>query len=402
MAAPVLVNDAFVLRECETILGTPAGSSLSEQTMRMIAAKVLPDDQLFHPRSSDRIRRMVWQGQSLDWLLYLTRKRYRDHCQHQFKVGILGWYLLGTNISREETLRQFFARKLGCEAAIVDRAWWIASLLHDHAYPIAHVFRMLPVIGSRRESESGLVKLFKVYEGFYDEHLVNLFRDGGETTRRLLKEWLFCLFTDSELTRLLQNEQSTYDHGIWAAANILAGMRREGWPFFKVRGSPRKCGEDRQCGNELRKPNAVCPAAKDDHYGSGIFCLKQALRAIAIHNLGSYRPVTCADDPIGFLLILCDELQEWNRQTMVGYEADSEASFIELDGIVADDGIRRFEPTLQVRFQYDADKIKKSDWDYGVFYESKKEAFSRLGFVGECNPNGISLEVKIPFNGRMA
>jgi hypothetical protein len=95
---------------------------------------------------------------NIDWLLHLSKKRYRDHASHQLFVGALGWFLLHCLLPSpspkatdggDQTLKQWIAKRLELSEEDVEVAWWVSSLLHDHAYPLAHMLQVPPSLVSK-------------------------------------------------------------------------------------------------------------------------------------------------------------------------------------------------------------------------------------------------------------
>ena len=125
------------------------------------------------------------------------------------------------------------AEKLGfVNEKSIEKSWWIASLLHDHAYPLSHLFSTMPVIGLNTNYNKSFSELYNAYN-LYDDELAKIFKaDKPQQAEDLLKKYLYCFFNDEELSNLFNNKNNLNDHGIWGAVNIIAHMVTSGWPFF--------------------------------------------------------------------------------------------------------------------------------------------------------------------------
>lgn len=107
--------------------------------------------------STTRIDRFVQDNKCLDWILTLTNKRYRNHYEHQFNVGALGWFLLNTEVKTNYTLKDICIEE-GWDEKELKESWWIASLLHDYAYPISHLLRSSFSMGMFSNTEFDVTK----------------------------------------------------------------------------------------------------------------------------------------------------------------------------------------------------------------------------------------------------
>lgn len=125
--------------------------------------------------------------------------------------------------------------------------------------------------------------------------------------------------------------------------------------------------------------------------------IKEALTAISLHNQTEIK-INFKDNPIAFLLVLCDSLQEWGRTIIVENEPKTE-----LDNIVLnlhnrkenDRDIYSFPETLKVGFYFhNTEVLKKTQWDYNIFINSITQNLGRLNLDG-YNPKTIKVEVSI-------
>ena len=415
----------------------------------------------------ERLHLMFGKCQYLDWLLYLTRKRYRDHSQHQFYTGVLGWFFLNTQLQdrmlkqylTNRMLRQYLTeiKKKDTNGNIIEKGWWIASLLHDHAYPLVHLLSIMPAIGFRADPDR-LKSLLSLYDDLYGIEIIEMIevlcdepaQNHAQLLRDELTKYLSCFFDRKELEKLVM-DNNLYNHGVWSAANLVAQIYEVQAPYF----SKSKTGK--YCFSE----------GLTNGYKKGLESIRQAVRAIAIHDCGCYSCVDIGKDPIAFLLLLCDEIQEWDRLTMRESEVAVEAKFVKLSGIdslllfsvglkyqtglnnkntlnglikefhkngsslsknatvsiqetdaewrIDDKGskrvytVRREEGklniydslkgftnfTIDMEFCYEAEALVRTKWDYEKYFESKKKALKRLEVPEDFPIHHIEFQVSI-------
>jgi len=327
---------------------------------------------------------------NIDWLLYLSQKRYRDHSSHQLFVGALGWFLLGCRLGEEtQTLGQWMSQALHLSETKVAIAWWIASLLHDHAYPLAHILQVAP--SSVDENRQVLLDTIwgllgftsargqastrsDVFKDLYDYALLTELRSAidqaspahqsrRDSIRTILTQYLVPHFFSPD--ELCQTPESCYDHGVLGAANVAA--------LFDI------------------------PANHP--------ILKAVIRAIGIHN-GAACPenVDIQKDPLAFLLVLCDECQEWARHIVVGDEVKVESHNIRLRGLeIVDSNKYQIGDCLTIAFEYpDAACLSDTGWSYTSFRRSKEKAFSRLHIPEDFPIKRVEFHVWIPHEVRLS
>lgn len=318
-------------------------------------------------------KNLINNSKYLDWILYLTEKRYRNHFEHQFNVGALGWYLLDVEVEKDMTLREKILDTLTYNgkhwtAEQLDSSWWGASLLHDHAYPIAYLFEAAFPMRTFLTDDSNefstnmrdiLDSYNEIYGGLLAPKLNALFigsreKDVKDSLKGKIAQKLLLLQMEGNNIDILKPDP--YDHGVLGAANIASHLER----------------------------------IKINHV------IREALIAIAFHNNPHVKNISIGDHPISFLLILCDQLQEWNRVIIRNDKCLSEFDNILLNLYNSDTGNLSFPERLKVRFEYNDEKIlKETGWNYDLFLKSKKEHIGRLVFPKSFNPKGIDIEVLV-------
>ena len=312
---------------------------------------------------------------NIDWLLHLSQKRYRDHSNHQLFVGVLGWFLLGCIVNGgKQTFKEWIAGRSHLRAEEVEIAWWIAALLHDHAYPLGHILRIVSCItsGDRDtllERIWGLIRFDNprsLYSNLFLKRLhevsgleeTDSYESRREKIRGLLSGYLIPYFFSSD--ELFKKPGDCYDHGILAAANIASML------------------------DDQHRDNKIIGAV---------------IRAIAIHNGGACpERVDVQEDPLAFLLILCDECQEWGRRIVVEDKAKSESESIRLNGLEKTEGDGNYVigEHLIVVFDYTDSVLEDTGWDYLKFRNSKDRAFRRFCVSRDFPIKRIDYQVLIP------
>lgn len=319
-------------------------------------------------------------------------KRYRDHFVHQFNVGSLGYILLTIRLPGSgKTLVEEMAETKGWTEKDVYASWWIAALFHDSGYLIPRLFGLYTRLTSLsrkfahvplhwpvslqdwyqeepyalRETYFGhasltdakasdLVaylteilcpRLTKVLAAVSEDHRAR--PKVGEAVREIVTEALDRLgFSDAVASVL---ESDPWDHGALGACNLLelAQLHDTRWDG---------------------KPEA------------GV--LVEALRAIAVHNSMGVTSIDMKNDPIAYLLVLCDEIQEWGRERVLPEEDFVELKRARIGPLAyAKDNSLMSNDTLHVRFVLNSTLNvlqSRTGWDREVFLQSKERSLGRL------------------------
>jgi hypothetical protein len=191
--------------------------------------------------------------------LHVLKDYYRDHFFHAIEVCFLGHFLLELKVLNSVPLWEIVAEKLKCpkDDQKVLHLWYLASLLHDIGYGI-------DVLKGARS----LLKFFKNDE-LLNEFVTDL-TNISKVFSAKLGERNFCNYTIED--------NPGEDHGVIAARHLY-GL--------------------------LKKITTDDPSISISDY-------KPVISAIAKHNSRKHT-VKFEDEPLAFLLILCDTIQEWNR-----------------------------------------------------------------------------------------
>ena len=197
--------------------------------------------------------------------LHSLKPFYRDHFFHAIEVCFLGHYLLETWQIDGKRLLDIAAERMGQSDGDVLREWYVASLLHDNGYAI-------DVLASVR----GML-------GFYQHSReLNRIADGV----RGLIDGLSSTLGERSYMSLRGGDKPGADHGVVSAVHLDS--------LIEHIGSHKNIG------------GAYTATA----------------RAMGVHNHRKPK-IDFEKEPLSFLLILCDTLQEWNRPSLTYSAAPS-------------------------------------------------------------------------------
>jgi hypothetical protein len=300
-------------------------------------------------------------SRTIDLLMFLPQgvKRYRGHDIHQFNVAALGLFFLDTHVKNNIiSLGDYLAsvhQDQFPNPCDVKNAWLLASLLHDHALPISHMFKIAPLI----------------YDITGDENLPKSYRDAVENMQRALK--------------------LTY-------ADLFSGPLHSVYHKFATGSNDRTPSLRKLISKEMLRIG-LCGVTGDgfDHFDHGLLAatnmtsrfkntplnkmVETSARAVAVHSLHDKKiSISFKKDPLTFLLVLCDELQEWGREIADFPEILMDISSMKIGRFDIRGGKRFFGNDLRISF-----RILKNDartkFDPNLFDGGKKEFFKeRLDF----------------------
>jgi hypothetical protein len=310
---------------------------------------------------------------AVDILMFLPGyKRYRGHDFHQFNVAILGLFFLQTHLKSGQLLGEYIAKihqeKFGSKTD-VEKTWLLESLLHDHALPISDIFKTAPLIrkilnagGIRGNKPRSLILLNEtekkkehrkkdpleelqknwllIWGNLFSPRLKNAYKEFVKEDKEHRSDALKKLITKElpniELGGLTQRE---LDHGVLGAANMLSLFGRPKSESTKI--------------------------------------VENSANDIALHNLKDHQ-IRFKEDPLAFLLVLCDELQEWGREIADFPQILLEAVSMTLGEFHFESGDRFFKDSLTVSYKFFENK--EVPFHSRVFIEGKRRIFKRLRF----------------------
>lgn len=261
-------------------------------------------------------------------ILYITpfyslQKRYRDHFLHQVRIAVLGDFLLDTYINEKLRLIDYISgilkarpddmrfsvfnedRRPKALKKIIRITWWVSALMHDCTYPLFSIFS--PLLYDELSSKDDKDEKEEVYPSdflspFIQNHNIAK-REFTEYLEAILPDFLPDIKIDARMEREIKTKDlSGFDHNLIGALNL--------WNLSKK------------------------PENTNQH-----LCVELACQTILLHHplteLESGK-ITFREYPLAFLLILLDEIQEWNRPVVVpakGVDPTKMKKYIELKEI---------------------------------------------------------------------
>lgn len=210
---------------------------------------------------------------------------YRGHYIHQFNVFLLGYYLINKLIENEQIKENF--RKYTDKINFV---WMLASTFHDMGYPIQELENLFSMFIDM------FLKVSTKYHMNIDDILTSNFYNYVEYLSEIHYQFTTLNQNQWGLNRncrkdyrflnLILTKLRAKDHGVISALLLIHSVlskekfiNREQWL------------------------NRDFP-----------FYIMPACHAISVHNLRTDDIcITFNETPFAFLLILCDEMQDWGR-----------------------------------------------------------------------------------------
>jgi hypothetical protein len=299
-------------------------------------------------------QRLINESNSLDFVLYLLSKGYRDHYTHQFNVASLGDFLLSLKFNNQTLLEIICENTKGWTTSTFKRAWWAAALLHDHAYLIDYLVKLAPKIPNLAkkypEIKKPITKLGKIFveinKKVYAKNISQMFDDLFAGKKEDYFEYLVKFFGKEletlKLASALGDELS--GHHIWGAMNIISCLRDANDEFI----------------DENESSQAIC-------------------RAIFLHHKNV--KIKLSEDPLAFLLKLCDSLQEWGRPRIVENDFICDSNTILLGPIINKDRENHITNELNVIYEFESTNLfKDSIWTFNNFATNKNKELNNLDF----------------------
>jgi hypothetical protein len=360
------------------------------------------------PEWADIVLRIIENVRHVDTLLYLTKKRHRDHSRHQLYVAAIGLFFLNAKVIPAEPLQDVLIRilsqkysdgktKVTWDTDQLRQCWIVSALLHDSGYPISH---MLEVAANMCHKEAAATSVdFDLIESvlhqskFVADRWVDcvpsiknqISTAAGTTYSEVAKSLLENLSSSfshcfksvsadgyikglpggisTSLRKAASKNELIFDHGLWSAANLIELFRAEKWPFDRIEGNPANLS------------------------------LIEAIEGVALHNISpdDYK-IGFRQNPMACFLRFCDEIQEWNRGTLTSEGFLQETDHIILSPVTEIGGDVYVDREMKVRFEFtEGGKLVKSDWDLRKFIGPKR-SLNIPDF-----PLSVSFEVSLPF-----
>ena len=304
---------------------------------------------------------LVADSADVDSLLYLTRKRHRDHSLHQFQVAVTGLELLRSTTKSRRTLGSEVARAIAGRCPVVgpyesewlDWAWCVAALSHDIGYPLEHFCRVLT---SLRGGAKAQMTVF-----------LEVLRQSSNSLSRFLRGRISQRRIDNEI-RQLRTEMAR-EIG-WKAVPFDSLMKRVGAALPHGRYNHGLLSA-LMLWSATREYVIAAPGS------TAAAWLGEAIQAIALHD--SAHPIDFNQAPLASLLKFCDELHEWGREVLVEGVAEStaECSSVTLHPVDFEKGPPSIGEQVVATFEFGTG-ITESKWELAEFIKCK-QALKRTG-----------------------
>ncbi|MHA1586146.1 MAG: hypothetical protein ACTSUW_02315, partial [Candidatus Heimdallarchaeota archaeon] len=316
---------------------------------------------------SEGILYLIQSLPDFESFLYSTSagKYYRDHTEHQLRVAVLGDFLLEQDLGRGTLLNHISDLVEIDKNQIKEKIWWVMGLIHDIGYPLQKMTTSI--------NYSLLNQILKCYPMLdFDvvpfeinisskntKPYLDFITDGlSKEAQKLIKLGARANL-DSIPIPPVQHFQSSdkghpefkfeseveLDHGVVGALSLLKSL-----------GTPEEIKENR---DELE----------------GYI---KAAQAIALHNFKDNLPdFVFENNPLAFLLVLVDEMQEWGRP--IPLQIRDSYFTTELKKITLLDDVILTIDEVQWLMEYKKMKAKElTNFQFQYFCDSKNKAFGRL------------------------
>lgn len=301
----------------------------------------------------------------LEAFLYSTsvQKYYRDHTEHALRVAVLGDFLLSQDLGYGQ-LSKVIADKVELDESFIrEKLWWLIGLLHDIGYPLGkmttavnysllnQILKCYPTLDLKIQPlqiglswKGKLEDYLQILDHGMSEKARQLFRTGVGPKTQPTSQYTTFLKQQDGHPEFKYSEQFEYDHGVLSALCLLNGL-----------GTPEEI-------------------QNNDEYRGYIL----AAQAIALHSFKDILPDQSFEKrPLGFLLILVDELQEWGRPIPIKVRDSYFTTDVQKENLL--DGLLLYLDEFKWHMEFRNDTAKKlSNFDFDLFSRSKKGSFERL------------------------
>ncbi|TET28040.1 MAG: hypothetical protein E3J70_10685, partial [Candidatus Heimdallarchaeota archaeon] len=316
---------------------------------------------------SEGILYLIQSLPDLESFLYSTSagKYYRDHTEHQLRVAVLGDFLLEQDLGRGTLLNHISDLTEIDKTLIKEKVWWVMGLIHDIGYPLQKMttsinYSLLNQILKCYPMLDLDVAPFEISISSKNiEPYLEFITDGlSKEAQKLIKLGIRANL-DSMPIPSVQHFQSSdqghsefkfsseveLDHGVVGALSLLKSL-----------GTPEEIKENR---DELE----------------GYI---KAAQAIALHNFKDHlSDYIFENNPLAFLLVLIDEMQEWGRP--IPLQIRDSYFTTEMKKITLLDEVTLTIDEFQWLMEYKKMKAKElTNFQFQYFCDSKNKAFGRL------------------------
>lgn len=314
-------------------------------------------------------------------------EKHRDHYSHSVYVFSLGLAIYANDATFRNEFNKFYSVKQ-CDFYTFLRLWGLVALFHDIGYPfqLAHeqVKSYLEELWVRKDKDGKPI----------DKDGRLLSKDEVKAVKGLLPYVSFGnmdLFLKIESDFGVRLKEQLHADRVFSSINELLAYgieKREGYDFASLVEKLKTRVE--------RQPNFM-----DHGYFSAVILLKRLLEnpqfsldlplldvltAILLHNnLNKYdvdgaHAIALSEHPLAYLLILCDELQAWDRRAY-GKNSKRKPIAWDVEFDIADNAVKavfyfenqneNFENIVNGKFVGDIHKFINSDLSLNIFADKK-------------------------------
>ncbi|MBY8994458.1 MAG: hypothetical protein KGD59_07895, partial [Candidatus Heimdallarchaeota archaeon] len=316
---------------------------------------------------SEGILYLIQSLPDLESFLYSTSagKYYRDHTEHQLRVAVLGDFLLEQDLGKGTLLTHISDLTELDKDLIKEEVWWVMGLIHDIGYPLQKMTTSI--------NYSLLNQILKCYPMLDLDVVPFEINISSKKTKPYLK------FITEGLSKEAQKLINT------TTKDDLSGISIPQVQHFQ---SSSKGHEEFRFKSEIEL----------DHGVVGALCLLKSLgtpeeikenrdelegyikaaQAIALHNFKDHLPDYNFDNnPLAFLLVLADEMQEWGRP--IPLQIRDSYFTTEMKKITLLDEVILTIDEVQWLMEYKKMEAKVlTNFQFHYFCDSKNKAFGRL------------------------
>jgi hypothetical protein len=233
-------------------------------------------------------------------ILLSKQQPYRDHFVHSFNVFLLGYYLVN-KLSYMFPEKRYFGR----EGHDYNLTWMLTATFHDVAYPVQETESWLNLLFDKffGVNPNFSVNISQILPAIYVDFMRMLSYYQQDPKQSVLNDNAF-QFMDWSFYDELGSGLFRKDHGVLSALMLCHRMAiREGFLVEKTTGKGR---------------------------WDFLYNHLPAGHAIGVHTAST--SVSFAKHPFAFLLVLCDEIQDWGRPSNKDNDDVIELRDISIDG----------------------------------------------------------------------
>lgn len=259
---------------------------------------------------SEKLIEIYKKLRGFDVLLGATDVSYREHFLHQFQVFLSGYCIINKNGQIQRLLIDYL-RKRGLSNSDVDdvvTCWFLASIVHDLAYSIERINRWLgsyigvmfpPPYGQKTTKKpEELIKelqltipwgnIFSIYDGVFDYHKTALANLICERVAVELRKKGFSKNINRDVMGLVIGSLVGYqDHGLFGGLILMHIMEGETNPII---------ANEASLAIAMHSPKFY-----------------KQLKKLQEEKLKKEEKIYPQDFPFAFLLMFCDNAQQWGR-----------------------------------------------------------------------------------------